>query len=423
MPVITSKPDRTGPTALVACHSMAAAAVVAFVGLLPIDQATAADWSAVPRVTAAAEYNDNKRLRPGAEEEIETTGFSIDAALSLEYRTPISSLRVVPRLRSLRFDESEFDSDDQFLAILGSREGRQSEIGFDANYARESIFTAELSNAEFDDFVDEQPEFSDTGQLVGEARRERLRVRPYLDYELSELWEWGVQLELLAVDYEDDPVVDRTSFDSYLAETSLERQWGERSTIGAAVFFERYEAEDFFNESDSAGVDIIYERQFTETLTGRFTVGAQRTEADFETTGGTRESSSDTSGRGSVQLTGTREVFEWELNLGRNIYPSSSGALEVRDEIRLILDRRFSARLSGSLGFRAFRTEAAGGTQDRSTDRDYVRGTLGMDFQMARSWYLTARYDYTWQDRENRDSADANQVRIGVEYRPMRQRR
>jgi hypothetical protein len=62
--------------------------------------AGAADWSAEPRITLNADYDDNNRLTDVSGEEIEVIGAEVDAQVAFRAQTPRTNFRLVPRVRA-----------------------------------------------------------------------------------------------------------------------------------------------------------------------------------------------------------------------------------------------------------------------------------------------------------------------------------
>ena len=58
-----------------------------------------------------------------------------------------------------------------------------------------------------------------------------------------------------------------------------------------------------------------------------------------------------------------------------------------------------------------------------NANRDYADGEAGLDWRISRSWYLTARYRYRFQDYETSPGdADSNALFFGIRYEPVAKR-
>ena len=90
------------------------------------------------------------------------------------------------------------------------------------------------------------------------------------------------------------------------------------------------------------------------------------------------------------------------FDLERAIYPSGSGFISEINTARFWMERKFSQRLTGTVGARYERTKTV---DEVSTvnDRTYVRLDLGIKWALTERWFLTAGYELT--DQEFRRSA------------------
>ena len=415
---VTGVPVRSLPCRGVLFRLAACGAILAG---FPADGAVAADWTLVPKISVTALYDDNLRLLPDDVADSGAAGANLDAALSFEYITPVSFVRLIPRVRANAYDDDQFDFVDRYLRLEGFRRGERSEMGVSAQYDLQRIFTTSLPGPDADDFVGDTPDLTDTTQAAGDADRTRFRALPRIEYELSQVWRVAIEGELLVVDYDSvgNSTRSRAPFDFYKLQTSMSRSVSPRSTMDFSIFGSSFEPETGFAALDNSAVGIMagLRTKFDEALSGVFTLGGQRTK--FDSSPG-RESSV-TSIVGSAGLEHKGVLYDWKLGVRQTVRPAATGTLTERPELYGTVRKALSPRSDFRLSFRGFEQSSVNRTDGDTDDRIMQLGATYRR-EYIRNWHFEAGYLYTWSDRDEfADTVDRNRLSISVTFNPRRQ--
>ena len=109
------------------------------------------------------------------------------------------------------------------------------------------------------------------------------------------------------------------------------------------------------------------------------------------------------------------------LNLASQTFPSGDGYVQTRDSGRLSYSFRISDMVTLRLAALYGQNESV--DERANVNRDYADGEAGLDWRINRSWYLTARYRYRFQDYETSPGdADSSAVFFGIRYEPTTKR-
>ena len=168
------------------------------------DFAQAQDWRFEPIVKFGVEYDDNATLHIRTDEEVVLEGLLLDIRADINYVSPTTSFFLQPRALLRNYpDEPDFDSDDYFLRSQFRYRGQSSTIGFRFNYDHQTVRTAErdISDLEIDD-PDELTD-DDTGLVLLSGTRNKMRILPYWNYQLSDVSSIGANIEYFDVGYAD----------------------------------------------------------------------------------------------------------------------------------------------------------------------------------------------------------------------------
>ena len=111
-------------------------AVAVLLGPVAISTGIAAQWRALPRLDQRLFYDDN----PGftSDDESPSFGSGTSAQLALGARNPTTDLTLTTRLEFLRFfQESDLDTDNQYLTLRGAHRGERFEFDLDTRFTRD----------------------------------------------------------------------------------------------------------------------------------------------------------------------------------------------------------------------------------------------------------------------------------------------
>lgn len=377
--------------------------------------AEAQQWRIQPEIRLGGEYDDNARLRANEEDIFEIDGYIVEGSAELAYETQRTLFNVIPRLRTRQYgqEEVDVDSDDQFLKLGWSHDTLKGNFGVDANYARESIRTAERADADdidLDDPVDIPTDA--TGIVFTNQRRERLRIVPSWSHDITERTFFEIDYAYTDVSYDDEAFAELRDYTDQRVTASIGRELSERTRGYLGGSFRRYES-DSGNDVDGVGVAVGIESDVSQTTLFRGEIGAERTES--KVTG-----EEDTNLVGSIGVIRRLETTRLIAQYRRNVSAGGSGRVTERDTLNFKADRRFTERVSGALGVRAYRTRALGGRQISGIEaRDYAELYAEFGVALSRSFSLDAEFRHARAERDAEEgTADSNSVILWLVWRP-----
>jgi len=364
--------------------------------------ALAGDWSVYPTITLQGQYHSNLRL--GLVEELDTTRSSIDAALGLRRETETSELAGEFHWINLRHSDAEFaDSDDYTASVSLSRWLSTFQFALSADAARENTLATE---------------FDDTGIVDLGVQRDRRIIGASALWRPASTVTWGLELRDENSEYEDSPAyVDYTYQGAALFRQS---ELNERTSLTVRADYSEFETDDGFTSAETAALTVGIERDWSETLSLRASVGRTRTHSEdtfiffFFLV---REESTDYGWTTDLALRKNWQFTLLDISAGQEIRPSGQGALTTRHyldaTLRHDLSERSSLRLTG--GIRRF--DDTSELTRSNNDREYGQITLAFDHDLSRRWRLTGELTHRTQEFDRRDDvARGNIASISLKY-------
>ena len=379
----------------------------ALIALLAASHAVqAAEYTAGYRVSVDGEHDDNVRLTEQDTQSI--SGASIAPGLKLGYRTADVTATLDTRLNFATYDESAYDSNDQRLQFDVNKTTPRNEFGLQAGMNRDSTRTSELE---------------DTGRVSDEATRHE-------DYWFSPRWltyigkrdalQFGASAH--DVSYDSRSYIDYTTGQGDITWLHILTP---RTTLKLQAYFNRYEADNLLStETDSTGLMAGGDYEVSKNLKLSGLVGISNVESNYDVPQGfpfVVNDSSDDVWVADTTLEYTQPRWKLALNLASQTFPSGDGYVQKRDYGRLSYSFRITDMATLRLAALYGQNESV---DDRANvNRDYADGEAGLDWRINRSWYLTARYRYRFQDHETSPGdADSNAVFFGIRYEPTTKR-
>jgi hypothetical protein len=391
-----------------------AATVCGVLACLLFAQTTEAQqWTLQPEVRAGYEFDDNARLRADPAEVQEIDGFIVEGSLGLGYNTQRTTFDLTPRLRTRIYDETpDVDSDDQFLTANFRHETLKSVFRILSSFDRESVRTAERAGPDFDvDDPDDIPT-DETGLALANERRERFRIAPEWSYDVTERLSVGLQASHLDTSYDEAVTSFLVDYTDTRLEGRLGRDLTERTRGYLGVGARRYE-NDRGSEIDGLGAALGIESEISQTTHLQMEVGYEDTEV--EATG-----ESDGNFVANLNLIRRLETITMLAQYRRNVAASGAGRVSARDSLAFTLRKRFTERVSGALGVRAYQTESVG-QQAAVTfeERDFAEFRANLAVALSRAFSVEADYRHARIDRSDLEgSANSNSIILWLVYRP-----
>jgi hypothetical protein len=116
-----------------------------------------------------------------------------------------------------------------------------------------------------------------------------------------------------------------------------------------------------------------------------------------------------------LELRKRAERSEFDLGLSRRARPDSFGTVVLRNELIASWRRDLSPTVRGGFALRAIDSEALSVV---TTEREYGRAELTIDWSFTEVWSLVAGYEHSyWRNMTLDTRASSNSVVIGFNFR------
>lgn len=400
------------------------AAVVASAMLLLVVRAEA-ETEVVPSFSLLSRSEDNARLVEDTSTTDSSSSIVLNADLDVTVFNQRGFLEIQPSLESNAYSDAQnadLEGVDRFLQGRGEYEWQRSRVGFRMDYRREAVIRSELPDFEdpdFDDDIDD-PAGGDSGRLVFlDQDRTRLSLRPYVGFEISERSEFRFQADLINVDYSATDSLARTGFDNTDFSASIIRRASERSRVTATLHVGSYESIANVNNTDSVAITGTISRQVSDLWSVNLDAGVGRSDYYYETFSGPVDNASVDYSIG-VRARRRSERTQFQVSVGHEQEPSSTGFLVNRNEVRVYLDHDLKPRLSTRFALRASDYSTVG-DEAPLNDRQYLRAEFSISWDMTRRWEIRGGYNYTSQDftREISNQRSSHALFVGIGYQGL----
>ena len=377
------------------------------------NSALAQDWRFEPIFKVGGEYDDNATLDPRTDQEVDVSGLLLEARADVYYSSPATSFFVQPRVVSRNYDDDVVsDSDDLFLRSNFLRQAKLSTIGFRVNFDDQAVRTAERSDSDLEiEDPDEIPN-DDTGRVFRFGSRQKWRVAPYWEYQVSNVSSIGVDLNYIDARYDDVFAGLLTDYSDARLGLNYRRSLSNVTTWGVFLRGGRYDPKGDREATDGYGVFAELEHTLSEKTRVAMRIGIADTErpgieTDPEVVGG-------------VSLIRDLETIRFFALYRRSIEGGGSGRVSLRDSFNLNFRRRLNERISAGLGVRAYRSKRLTAALT-NVERNYVQLQSSVAWYLSKSFVVEADYRYTVIDRGDDvigGRANSNRLNLQFVYQP-----
>ena len=373
-----------------------------------------AQWSFEPAVSVGFQYDDNLSLNSAIGADTSDESYAVEVEALIAKKSELSEFELVPRLLWNRFNDlSSLDSDDQFLTFDYSRTGQKTKFRFRGNYSDETVRTAERLDSDLDieDLIDVPSD--DSGQVLGNADRQRIRLLPYWSNQFTQKSLLGIQLEYTDVSYDGELAATRNDYKNSGGLLFYEHTLSPRNRFVLGGSAHRYKSEGDTEDNTGYSFTAGFRRAISETTTLKFNVGVDSTEDDA---GDDQENVV-----GDISLIRRFETSRFLAAYRRNISGGGAGNQSVRDMVILNLTRELGERSELGFGIRAYQTTSLGDDAAAFDERDYLQLRAIYTLNITRQLAVDFDYRYTDIDREFSDgSEDSNRFNLWFRYRWVR---
>lgn len=381
--------------------------------------AKAADTFFMPTVSLQAENHSNRSLTPDNQPSKDLTGYTATLEAMVGARTPRSKTELRPRLRFQKYpDAKDLDQTEGSLDLRSTFSTQRTKAELVAKFSHTNEYNAEfVDDGGFEDFDPDAPVVVGNGRILFSETRTRIEARPSIEFQLTERTGVGAELLFQDVSYDADGPTTQRDYRNYEGTVFVTRELTQRTGLEAGVFASRYETDDDANKTDSYGFSATLRQRWSENFTADLSLRIEDSDIERGNPVSFKQSATDWSLYGGLMWRG--QITRVRLSAGRSLSPSGDGDRVVRDEVRLAIDRDLSQRLVLKTVLRAAQQEAQG-NGIATSDRDYARGEISLEWKATRTWFVRGGASYTWQDRKvESDSAKNRSVFLVVGYRGL----
>jgi hypothetical protein len=394
------------------------AALIAFAAaVVAAPSCFAAQKYFIPELGLSADYHSNRDLATGpSATDQSVAGYTADLAATMGLRTQRGLTEIRPNIQFQQYPErDDLETVNGYFDLKSEYSWLRANFNAIAHYSREDEYKSQLPEAGFNNFDPNDQNVGGTGRIVSVSETvDRIYVRPSWSYQFTPRLAAGFSGNYEAVNYSLDLASDRVDYDSRSLQAFVNWDIGQRSHMQTGVYASTYEARDDLNTTDSLGVALELQHDWTPTFNGGLSFNVERSETDQ------LARPTEKSNNFGVQVNLQRRALasRLRLNAGRSYYPSGNATRAQYDQIQVQYIRFFTERWNVGTAVRAFRSR--GENENGSADRDYVRGSLDISRNLTPKWYVTAGYQYLWQ-KYTSDSRKGNDnvVRVLIGYRGL----
>lgn len=374
-------------------------------GVALANSALAQDWQFEPIVKVGGVIDDNATLRIRTDEEVELTGYLLDAKADINYSSPTTSFFVQPRALLRNFDESEFDSDDLFLRTNFRHQGTSNTIGFRVNFDRQSVRTAERSDSDLEIEDPDEITNDDTGRVLLSGTRNKWRLTPYWNYRLSSVSSIGADIDYFNARYDDIFSGLLRDYSDARLNLGYRRSLSNVTTGLITLTSRSYDSARSLDNINGYGVSAGFERTLSEKTRFKAMIGMEDTDQSGV--------ESDPEVVGQATLIRDLETIRMFAQYRRSVNASGAGRLTVRDSLNLNFKRRLNEKISAGLGVRAYQSTGASGFTSIE-DRNHIQFQSTFVWYLSTSFVIEADYRYTVLDRSAALGERSNSNRVGL---------
>jgi hypothetical protein len=386
------------------------------VAVVPSESLRAAQTYVQPQVDLRAEANDNWDLSPGDSSDSDVYGFIADLQALFGIATPRSDTSIRPRIRLQEYpDREDVSGFEGFFDLRSAYKWQTSDLLTDVRYSHQDLYNVELAREVFDSFDPLDPNYggdtSESGRIIVGEVRDRLRISPTYNYDLTERLSIGADVSL---DWSRYNTEERKDYDYWRVGGFTSWSLSPQTSIGADVYTSRFETTENTSQTDAYGVGASVVHRYSESAGFEGRLFYENNDIEDFVPVRAEESTSGWGGNLTAFVNG--EVTQWRFTLEQGFWPTGDGGKSEVTQFRAQYRRDLTQRVRFNGAARYLRDRSIG-TSDSDNDRDYARLELSLRYQMAPTWFVSSGYAYSWQEYvSDTDDAYNNQLFLSVGY-------
>ncbi|MDG2047832.1 MAG: hypothetical protein P8J79_11520 [Halioglobus sp.] len=349
-------------------------------------------------MSGGADYNDNEGL--SREDKRSTSGVQLSLPINFMMRSERTSASFKSELKSFKFDDSGYNSNDQNFQADTSHQLERGYVSGSAGYMRGSTRTTE---------------FLDTGRIGGVSTRvERVSAATSAAYYLTENNRASAGLTYGKTDYASPRYIGGTTI---AASIGAANQWSDRTSLSLRARVARYQNDaNRQTTSDIIGSQAGFNSVLSENLDMSLSGGLTYVKTSIDSNASASRPDSNTTGyvvNGAVNY--RQERYSLSATLARNIRPTGNGDLNIFDQVTVDYRYKLSDLSAFNVRLIGGNTEALEGSLDN--DRTFALIRLGITYKLSQYWAASGGYTYRYQDA-GRGAAQSNALQINLTFNP-----
>ena len=394
---------------------------IVFCGMLQFlatNPSRAAEWSMEPSVDLRTEYNDNINFTSAPHPSV----WGVILSPDIKFSGTTEALNVTGGLRfnfNRYFGEQGLDTNDHILSLRSTYKGERDVLGLNIDSVEDSTLVSELS---------------DTGVVLARDQRRRLTANPSWSRYLTETTAITASYSYNDVNYANNVETGLIDYRDQTAIVGLTYRPGERDLVSLTGYYDRYETNPARALANTYGIQVGYDRAFSETLHGSLALGSRNTRSTFTNQalvcdgfilagicfGNVTTVTLVTKANSTGYIFAANLDKQWETArlsaaLSRSINPSGAGTLVETDHLGVTWTQHWSPTVSSSLGAGLYQSRYGGNVT--ASDSRYYTIEPRVSWRLTERWTLSGGYSYRHAKYESSGaSASGNVAYLVLSY-------
>ncbi|HEY6454160.1 MAG TPA: hypothetical protein VIY90_02650 [Steroidobacteraceae bacterium] len=394
-----------------------AAVVLGCAYLLAAASAPAAEVYYQPLFSLTGGWDNNIELAPVASQRVSTSSAIADVGTVIGIATPTSQTTIRPDVRYEYYaSASDLDRLEASLDLNSKLRYERDQLTVWGRFDRRDDLDAEAPGAAYNSVTPGLPISQGSGQINTSLVRDDTLLLPTYTHDLTPRAEVGISANFENASFSPEDLFHE-NFTYLQARPFYGYNYDPRTTITFGVLGSTFEARGTDSHSNAAGADAQLSHFWSPVFQSGLTVEYQKTRIDAGVPSFVNQTANDW---GAMLSTGYKGLTnQFQMNVGRQILPSSAGAIYNTDQAHAQWDHEVTQRLKFTgavLYMRTLNLIAAG---PNNNTRTYATGLASLQWMMTPVWYIAGRYSIGYQRYQLFGGGLDNGVSIQIGYRGL----
>ncbi len=406
-----------------------AAIVLGSACLLVVGSARAAEVYYQPMFSLTGGWDNNIELAPVASQRISTSSGIADVGTVIGIATPTSLTTIKPDVRYEYYaSATDLDRLEASLDLNSKVRYERDQLTVWGRFDRRDDLDAEAPGAAYNSVTPGLPISQGSGQINTSLVRDDTLLLPTYSHDLTPRSELGISGHFENASFSPEDLYHE-NFTYLQARPFYGYNYDPRTVITFGVLGSTFEARGTDSHSNAAGADAELSHFWSPIFQSSLSIEYQKSRIDAGVPTFVNQTANDW---GATLTTGYKGLTnQVQLNVGRQILPSSAGALYNTDQLHAQWDHEFTQRLKFTgavLYMRTLNLLAASANSSTSTNgitintndtRTYATGLAALQWMMSPVWYVAGRYSIGYQRYQLSGGGLDNGVSIQIGYRGL----